>query len=212
MSDTPGENVHPTYSVHPAVLHGQAMVRDLAAKTGRALEEWTELLDKEGLADEKQRWRWLRGEHGLGGATSSLIAELSLGKGAEKVDPEAYLAAAPAWVDALYSGPKAGLRPIHDTLVELALALGSDVRVCPATTIVPLYRRHVFAEIKPATAKRIDLGLSLRNSTQDVPYRLIETEGLDRGDRITHRFEITTPHDIDGQVREWLRIAYATDL
>jgi hypothetical protein len=32
-----------------------------------------------------------------------------------------------------------------------------------------------------------------------------------KGDRITHRFEITSPGEIDGEVRKWLKTAYELD-
>ena len=44
------------------------------------------------------------------------------------------------------------LRALHDRIIELGVSLGDDVRICPCKTIVPLYRKHVFAEIKPALA------------------------------------------------------------
>jgi hypothetical protein len=111
----------------------------------------------------------------------------------------------------MYSDAKAGLRPIHDELVRISLSLGEDVKICPCKTIVPLYRNHVFAEIKPATRTRIDFGLALRNSPRKPSQRLIDTGGVAKGDRITHRFALTSVEEIDEEVKEWLRIAYDLD-
>src|SRR5262249_34008803 len=80
------------------------------------------------------------------------------GRGLEDGDPEKYLEAAEGYVAAMFAGQRAGLRPIYDALIRIGRALGGDVKICPCKTIVPLYRRHVFAEIKPATNSRIDLG------------------------------------------------------
>src|ERR1035441_579174 len=71
---------------------------------------------------------------------------------------------------------KAGLRPIYDALLAAGLKLGKDVRVCPCQTFVPLYRNHVFAQIKPATRTRIDFGLALKDTK--TPKRLIDTGGF----------------------------------
>jgi predicted GTPase len=87
--------------------------------------------------------------------------------------------------------------------------MGSDVKVCPCQTIVPLYRNHVFAQIKPTTRTRIDLGLALKDTK--VPKRLIDTGGLAKKDRITHRIEITSLKDIDAEVKKWLKTAYEMD-
>jgi hypothetical protein len=104
---------------------------------------------------------------------------------------------------------KADLRPIHDALIELGRSLGPDVKVCPCQTIVPLYRNHVFAEIKPATKTRIDLGFALGDTK--ATGRLIDTGGFAKKDRITHRIPITQPEEIDGEVEQWLKVAYDRD-
>ena len=73
-------------------------------------------------------------------------------------------------------------------LLKLGMALGRDVKVCPCKTIIPLYRRHVFAQIKPSANLRIDLGLALEDTL--TPERLIDTGGLAKKDRMTHRIAI----------------------
>lgn len=120
-----------------------------------------------------------------------------------------YLKAAPAYVDAMYAGPRAALRPIHDALEELAFSLGSDIRLCPGQTIVPVYRRHVIAQIKPATRTRIDFGLALGGLKGQG--RLVETGGFQKKDRITHKIGITTLEEIDEPLKRWLLRAYELD-
>jgi hypothetical protein len=114
-----------------------------------------------------------------------------------------------ALVEAMFAGPKAGLRPIYDALLKLGLTLGKDVKACPCKTIVPLYRRYVIAQMKPATNSRIDLGFAL--GRMKATGRLIDTGGHAKGDRITHRIPISSPKDIDGEVRQWLKKAYELD-
>ena len=87
--------------------------------------------------------------------------------------------------------------------------MGEDVKACPCKTIVPLYRKHVFAQIKPSTATRIDFGLALRDTPAEG--RLIDTGGFAKKDRITHRFAITSVSDIDAEVKSWLERAYEMD-
>src|ERR671933_2846002 len=109
----------------------------------------------------------------------------------------------------MFAGPKAGLRPLYDRLLRLGLALGEDVKACPCKTIVPLYRRHVFAQIKPATRTRIDLGFALGD--MKATGRLIDTGGFAKKDRITHRIPITSLDDINDEVKHWLKVAYDRD-
>ena len=194
------------YSVHPMIGYAQAMLANMRAKTGRTVDEWAELARRDGPADDAGRRAWLKSAHGLGANHAMFVVERAAGRDAVDTDPAAYLAAAPGLVDALYAGPKAALRPIHDRLVELARSLGPDVRVCPGETIVALYREHVFAQVRPATRTRVDLGLALG----DTPAggRLIDTGGLAKKDRITHRVPLATPDEIDAEVRRWLASAY----
>jgi hypothetical protein len=131
-----------------------------------------------------------------------------VGKG-EDGDPEVYLRRADDYVERMYSGSKAGLRPIYDALLKLGRSMGGDVKVCPCQTMVPFYRNHVFAQIKPTTKTRIDLGLALKDTK--TPARLIDTGGSAKKDRITHRIEITSLDDIDDEVRTWLKNAYEMD-
>jgi hypothetical protein len=197
------------YGVHPGIAMVVKWLAELKDKTGRDLEEWLALIKKEGPQDEKACRAWLKDKHGLGTNSAWWLAERAAGKGADDANPAAYLRAAPGRVDALYSGGKVGLRPLHDQLVAVAATLGDDVRVCPCETIVPLYRNHVFAQIKPTTRTRIDLGLALGAMTPTG--RLIDTGGAAKKDRITHRIPITCPADIDAEVRRWLQAAYEHD-
>jgi hypothetical protein len=114
-----------------------------------------------------------------------------------------------SYIDSQYSGAKADLRPLYEKLVNLAMKLGKDIRVCPGKTIVPIYRKNVIAQVKPATNTRIDLGLAL--GKQKAIGRLIDTGGYAKGDRITHRIPISTGADIDSEVRKWLETAYGLD-
>ena len=197
-----------TYDVHPSLGMYQSSLAALKEKTGRSLAEWVKFVNKEGPATEKERRAWLKEKHGMGMNYAWWIAEQSLGKG-DDGSPETYLKNAESYVEKMYSGAKETLRPIFDELLVLGRSMGADVKVCPCQTIVPLYRKHVFAQIKPTTRTRIDLGLALKDTK--VPKRLIDTGGLAKKDRITHRIEITSPKDIDAEVKKWLKIAYDMD-
>ena len=197
------------YSVHPGVLMTQKWIAELKEKTGRSLEEWLKYIKKEGPADEKERRAWLKDTHGLGTNTAWWLAERSLGKGAETADPDRYLESAERDVEKMFSGGKAHLRPVYDALLKVGLKTGKEAKACPCQTIVPLYRNHVFAQIKPTTQTRIDMGFALGDLKPTG--RLIDTGGFAKKDRITHRIPITSLKDIDNEVKHWLKVAYERD-
>jgi Domain of unknown function (DUF5655)/Domain of unknown function (DUF4287) len=197
------------YSVHPGVLMTQKWITELKQKSGRSLEEWLAHIKKAGPKDEKARRDWLKQEYGLGTNTAWWLAERAEGKGEESGDPDLYLQAAERDVEKMFSGGKTGLKPLYDALLKLGLTTGKEAKACPCQTIVPLYRNHVFAQIKPTTKTRIDLGFALGDMKPEG--RLIDTGGFAKKDRITHRIPITSMDDIDDEVKHWLKVAYDRD-
>ena len=197
------------YGVHPGVAMTVKWIGELKDKTGRTLEEWLKLIKKEGPPTEKERREWLKESHGLGTNSAWWLAERSFGKGEEVGDPDEYLKAAEGYVEKMFAGKKEGLRSLYDKLLQVGLKTGKDAKACPCQTIVPLYRNHVFAQIKPTTQTRIDLGFALGD--MKTPKRLIDTGGYQKKDRITHRIEITSLKDIDDDVKHWLKVAYDHD-
>jgi len=196
------------YGVHPGVAMVQKAINELPAKTGRSFDEWVKFIKKSGPRTEAERREWLKSEHGLGTNYARWLAESAEGKG-EDGDPESYLRAAEGYVEKMFSGQKQSLRPIYNALLKLGFKLGKGVKACPCQTIVPLYRKHVFAQIKPTTQTRIDLGLAL--GSMKSGGRLIDTGGFAKKDRITHRIPITSIAEIDDEVKHWLRVAYEMD-
>src|SRR6266480_2804212 len=161
------------YGVHPGVLMTQKWIAELKQKTGRSLDEWLRLIKKSGPKDKKTRRDWLKNEYRLGANSAWWLAERAEGKCTEIGDPDEYLKAAEAYVETMFSGSKAALRPIYDEILKAGLKIGKDAKACPCQTIVPLYRHHVFAQIKPTTTKRVDIGFALGD--MKPKGRLIDT-------------------------------------
>lgn len=196
------------YSPHPSIAYAQSVVAKMKEKTGRSLEEWIAFVKKEGPSAEEDQRAWLKEKHKLGTNYAWWIAMRVHGKGEEDTDPEKYLLAAQRYVEEMFAGKKSALRPIYDQLLQIGLSLGSDAKACPCQTMVPLFRENVFAQLKPTTNTRLDLGLCLRDAKGKLPARVISTGGIEKGDRITHRIGITSPDEIDDEVKRWFKTAY----
>ncbi len=194
------------YRLHPGFAMEARVLKNMKDKTGKNLQEWLEFVATNGPAAEKDQALWLKNEMALGTNYAKFIAQRAAGKGgAENYRPDELVATQ-------YAGKKEGLLPVYDKLLELALAFGEDVSACPAKTFVSLYRKHVFGQIKATTQTRIDLGLALKNADPgELPETLIDTGGLEKGDRITHRFAVSSLVDITSEVTDWLRRAYDLD-
>lgn len=170
-------------------------LRNIEQATGRTVDEWRRQVDGAGLTKHGQIVAYLKAEHGLthgnANALSNKVRELVAGGPAPDTD----------LLDAQYSGAKAALRPVHDELVLLAGALGSDVVVSIKKTGVSLRRSKQFGLIEVPSAKRVLLGLNLRGVAPTD--RLHAVTGM-----CTHRVVLTGVGDVDDEVAGWLREAY----
>jgi hypothetical protein len=189
----------------------QKWISELKPKTGRSLEEWLALIQKEAPQTSRERFAWLKTKHKLRTNSAWWLAERSEGRGTEDDSPERYLAAAKVYVAEQYAGKKEALRSIYEELLQQAAELGPDVQACPCKTMVPLYRNHVFAQLKATNNTRFDLGLALTRYRGKLPKRLVDTGGVAKKDRITHRIELKSLDDIDAEVGRWLKTAYDLD-
>ncbi len=199
-----------TYDVHPSYAMVAEWIASLKIKTGRSLDDWMNYIRKSGPKTERERCDWLKLELGLGTNTAAWLAERSVGTGWDEDTPEGYLRMAAKYVEDQYAGKKAVLRPIFDRLVRLGKETAGDVKVCPCKTMVPLFRNHVIAQIKASTNTRVDFGLAL--GARKPTGRLIDTGGLAKKDRITHRIPIGSLEEIDDEVINWLKLAYRLDV
>ncbi len=205
---------HSPYSLHPSVAYVQALLANLEAKSGKSLEGWLTLAKQAGPTERGRLKAWFQAQ-GLGGSQAALLAERA---GGEKSSPfenseEGYLRAARGYVERQYAGKKAPLRPLYEAILAAGLAVGPEAKACPCQTFVPLFRNHVFAQVKPSTLSRIDVGLALGDpaKVKGAPARLLATQGFAKKDRITHRMEVTRLSDVDDTLRAWLARAYQRD-
>ncbi|OGN87187.1 MAG: hypothetical protein A2X23_12375 [Chloroflexi bacterium GWC2_73_18] len=176
-----------------------AIVRNLAAKTGRALDEWIDLAGREGPATRRQRVEWLKAVHGLGHGQAEQIAWRIDRPPGEVPPTDEQL------IEAQYTGPKASLRPIYERLAEAIRALGPDAAAEARQTYVSLVRRRQFGLIAASTRTRIDLGLRLPGV---APVGRLQPAGSFGSGQVTHRVGLGSPGEVDAEVVGWLRAAY----
>lgn len=192
------------YTLHPGFAMEEANLERLKERTGRTLDDWIRVDRKSGPATERERIAWLKQAHGISTNYALWIAKRVNGGGNSiDYDPD-------AMVEAMFAGKKAVPRPIYDRMLALAFDLGKDVRVSPCKTIVPFYRKHVFAQVKPTAATRIDVGFAFKDMKPSG--KLVPTGGFEKGDRITHRVPVASLAEIDKDVAKWLKHAYEMDV
>jgi len=177
-----------------------SQIRNIEDKYGRPMDEWFTIIATSGLTKHTDVVAMLKTTHGLAHGAAHRVSLLAR-----------QAATAPAddgeqgeIVDALYTGKKAGLRPLHDALVSVIDGFGDDIEIVPKKGYLSLRRRKQFAMIQPSAAGRIDLGLILPDA--EAGGRL---ETADRFNALfTHRVRLVTESDVDEQLTGWLRRAY----
>lgn len=165
----------------------------LRKETGRSFDEWVAITKKNGPRGKDACWEWLRTKHGFSSRYAWWIVS---------ADDRPLYENPAKLVDALYSGPRAALRPLHEKIVDEVLALGKDVIATSCKTMVPFYRKHVFAQAKP-----VDGGVELALALRETKSKRFEKASMP-GDRLTHRTVIRAPKDLDAEIRAALRAAY----
>jgi hypothetical protein len=191
-------------------------IRNIEQIYGHPVAYWYTVIDGSGLSKHTEVVAFLKSEHGLKHGAAHRLSLLARDRSTSGTDhsqpdrgraaaaPDQGTDAADVAVDALYAGRRAGLRPLHDQLMEAIKSLG-DLTVSPKKGYLSLRRRKQFAMIQPSTATRIDLGLILPADT--APGARLESAATWNA-LFTHRVRISTADDLDPELQQWLQQAY----
>ncbi len=188
------------YSPHPGLAKEADDKEKLRAATGRTFDEWVEFARKNGPKTQRDCRAWLQEKHGhkMREAWWLAAAAVAADDGPSYADPETL-------VDALYSGAKAAWRPVHEKAVDAALACGADVIATSCKTMVPIYRKHVFMELRP-TADGVEALLAIGDAP--AKGRLAKHDRGMPGERLTHAVVLFSEKDVDAEFKGWLATAY----
>jgi hypothetical protein len=170
------------------------MPKTLEEKTGRSLAEWQATVRGLGLQKHGEILKALKQDHGLTHGYANMLALLATGYGTKAEDE---------LLTGLFAGPRAGLRPIYDRVESVIAGFGGDVEVLPKKTMVGFKRNRQFVCFMPASASRVDLGITLKDAAPDDP-RIKATPG----GMTSHVVPVTSPEQVDDDVVGWLRLAY----
>ncbi|MBP7915080.1 MAG: DUF4287 domain-containing protein [Vitreoscilla sp.] len=179
-------------------------LRNIQAKTGQTLEALHAAVTATGLAKVGEKRTWLMEQYKLGYGDANAVA-LTLGKippGLDGVRAAAPPAAEGDPLDAIYTGAKAGLRPLHDAVMKVVAGLG-DHEVAPKKAYLSLRRKKQFAMVGPATKDSIEIGLNAKDLPPHERLKIQPPGGMCQA---TTRVSSTA--EIDATVKGWLKRAY----
>ena len=170
------------------------MPQTLEEKTGRSLADWQATVRALGLAKHGEILKALKTEHGLSHGYANMLALLATGYGTSSEDE---------LLTGLFAGSRAGLRPIYDRVESVIAGFGDDVEVLPKKSMVGFKRKRQFVCFMPASASRVDLGITMKDEAPS-DARIKATPG----GMTSHVVPITSADEVDGDVVGWLRLAY----
>jgi hypothetical protein len=179
-----------------------AQIRNIEATYGRSMPEWFAVIEASGKTKHTDVVAMLKADHGMSHGAAHRVSLLARQASAQAGAPDASPGADPA--DALYTGRKAGLRPVHEALMAAITGFGGAVEVAPKKGYLSLRHRKQFAMIQPSAAGRVDVGLILKG--EPVSERLESAAGFNA--LFTHRVRVTGTADVDAQLIGWLKRAY----
>jgi hypothetical protein len=173
--------------------------RLLETRTGQGVTAWKERIaagTPQNRAGETALRKWLSAE-GVTGYAQALLVWETFGY------PGFLVADAEELIDRQYAD-RPQLRPVFDAVLAALPALPGPVTVQARGTLVSLVSpRRTFAVLKPTTKSRVDLGLRL--DTTQPGGRIQPARDLGQA---TVRIPLTTPGEVDDEVRAWLTKAY----
>ena len=177
----------------------QTQLENIQKKTGKSLEELTVIIQKSGLTKHGEIREMLKEKLGLGhGDANALVHAILQSDGTRAAvgkSDEAVL-------DEIYTGAKAGFRPIHEKLMNEIGKFGA-FEVVPKKGYVSLRRKKQFAMIGPKTNTRFEVGINARDLGKNA--RLQEQP---KGSMCNYIVALSDAKEVDKELVAWIKSAY----
>jgi len=176
----------------------KTMIENLHKNTGKTLEEWIALVRKQNFEKHGQIMSFLKGGHGFTHGFANMVALKARQADAGSATDTNEL------IEKQYKG-KEHFRPLYEQLLSTIQAFGSDVEIAPKNSYVSLRRKKQFAILNPATKTRFEIGLNMKG--RQAEGKLLEITKANA--MCSHQINLADASEIDAQVIDWVKEAYA---
>lgn len=168
-------------------------LRNIEAKTGKTLADFRQLIGASGLGKHGEIRTMLMECFDLGHGDANTLAHMAR---------EAPATAGDDPLDAIYTGAKAGLRPLHDAVMQKIHALG-PFEIAPKKSYLSLRRKKQFAMVGPATKELVEIGLNAKSLPEHPRLKALPPGGM-----CQYTVRLGSAAEIDAALAGWLRAAY----
>ena len=177
----------------------QTQLDNIQKKTGKSLPQLAAIVKKSGLAKHGEIRDMLKEKLDLGHGDANMLVHIVLKSdgtsAAENKSIDTVL-------DEIYSGAKAGFRPIHEALMKHINKFG-EFEIVPKKGYVSLRRKKQFAMIGPKTNSRFEVGINARDFKKNA--RLLEQP---KGSMCNYIVNLTDAKEVDAELIAWIKSAY----
>jgi hypothetical protein len=169
-------------------------LRNIESKTGKTIAQLHAAVAASGAAKHGEKRSWLMERYTLGYGDANTVVTLigKLEPAPQTSDP----------LDAIYTGAKAGLRPLHDAVMKVIAGLG-PFEEAPKKTYISLRRKRQFAMVGPATKDTVEIGLNAKDLPPHARLKVQPPASM-----CTATTRITSAAEIDATLKGWLKQAY----
>ena len=177
----------------------QTQINNIQKKTGKTLAELSAMAKKSGLARHGELRDMFKEKLGLGhGDANALVHAILQSDGARTAEGKG----ADAVLDDIYSGAKAGFRPIHEKLIKEINKFGG-FEIAPKKGYVSLRRKKQFAMIGPKTNTRFEVGINAKDFKKNT--RLLEQP---KGNMCNYIVNVSDAKEVDSELIAWIKSAF----
>ena len=177
----------------------QTQINNIQKKTGMSLDELSAIVKKSGLTKHGEIRDMLKEKLGLGhGDANTLVHVVLQSDGTRAAEGKS----ADAVLDEIYSGAKAGFRPIHEKLMKEIQKFG-EFEVVPKKGYVSLRRKKQFAMIGPKTNTRFEVGINAKDFKKNA--RLLEQP---KGSMCNYIVNVSDAKEVDTELIAWIKSAF----
>jgi hypothetical protein len=177
----------------------QTQIDNIQKKTGMSLAELSALIKKSGLSKHGEIRDMLKQKLGLGhGDANTLVHVVLKSDGTSAAEGKSM----DAVLDEIYTGAKAGFRPVHEKLMKEIGKFG-DFEIAPKKGYVSLRRKKQFAMIGPKTNTRFEVGINAKDFKKNA--RLLEQP---KGSMCNYIVNLTDAKEVDAELVAWIKAAY----
>ena len=177
----------------------QTQINNIQKKTGMSLDELSAIVKKSGLSKHGEIRDMLKEKLGLGhGDANALVHAVFESDGTRAAEGKSE----DTVLDEIYSGAKAGFRPIHEKLMKEIQKFG-EFEIVPKKGYVSLRRKKQFAMIGPKNNTRFEVGINAKDFKKNT--RLLEQP---KGSMCNYIVNVSDAKEVDAELIAWIKSAF----